>query len=325
MDNPDNKFSNPNIHQIARMDFDRAHFKAFINRILSSLRHTNNDLLPFDEIRKNIPLKGQHDIGYSNVRLDKIIGSVGRYQDFDRAFLPKMRFTRARWENIDRARMKDIALPAVDLYKIGEVYFVKDGNHRVSVARELGQVFIDAYVTEIKTDIEFTPDTNPEELILKKEYSQFLERTGLKAAYSDCEIVLTQAGQYEKLLDHIQVHRWYMGEKHQHPIDEQHASRSWYKRVYLPLVQIIRDMNILADFPGRTEADLYLWIIEHQYFLTERSSGIVPLDQAALHFVNRYSHKPLRRLRFWLDRIRRKLFSDPEREQKIEDDYWNTL
>ena len=90
-------------------------------------------------------------------------------------------------------------------------------------------------------------------------------------------------------MEHIQVHRWYMGEKHQHPIDEERAARSSYKKVYLPLVQIVRDMNILADFPGRSEADLYLWIIERQYFLTERSSELVPLDQAALHFVNRYS------------------------------------
>jgi hypothetical protein len=325
MDNPNNKFTNLNIHQMARMDFDRAHFKSFVHKMLSLLRRTNNDLLPFDEIRKYIPLKGQHDIGYTNVKLDLIIGSVGRYQDFDRAFLPKMNFTRDRWENIDRARMKDIPLPPVELYKIGEIYFVKDGNHRVSVARELGQAFIDAYVTEIKTNVALTPDTNPEELILQSEYVQFLERTALKENYPDCEIRLTQAGQYEKLMEHIQVHRWYMGEKHNHPIDEQRAARSWYKKVYLPLVQIVRDMNILADFPGRSEADLYLWIIEHQYFLTERSNEMVPLDQAALHFVNRYSRRPLRRLRFWLDRIRRKIFSDPEREHAIEEDYWNSI
>lgn len=325
MKNPNDRFTNLNIHQMARMDFDRAHFKSFVNKALSLLRHTNNDLLPFDEIRKHIPLKGQHDIGYTNVKLDQIIGSVGRYQDFDRAFLPKMNFVRSRWENIDKARMKDISLPPVELYKIGEIYFVKDGNHRVSVAREQGQAFIDAYVTEIKTNIELTPDTNPEEIILKSEYSQFLERTALKEAYPDCEILLTQAGQYEKLMEHIQVHRWYMGEKHNHPIDEQRAARSWYKRVYLPLVQIIRDMNILSDFPGRSEADLYMWISEHQYFLTERSSELVPLEQAALHFVNRYSHRPLRRIRFWLDRIRRKIFSDPEREHEIEEEYWNSI
>ena len=111
MNNPNDEFINPNIHQMARADFDRAHFKAFVNRTLNRLRRTNNDLLPFDEIRKHIPLKGQHHLGYTNVNLDQIIGSVGRYQDFDRAFLPRINFNRARWENIDQARMKDIALP----------------------------------------------------------------------------------------------------------------------------------------------------------------------------------------------------------------------
>jgi hypothetical protein len=314
---------NPTIHSTARLDFERAHFKAFVNRILSRLLRTNNDLLPFDDIRKVVPLKGQSDLGYSEVQLDHIIGSVGRYQDFDRAFLPKMNFMRSRWENIDRARMRDIDLPPVELYKIGEVYFVKDGNHRVSVARERGQVYIDAYVIQIIADVEITPETNLEELILKMESVHFQEITQLNKLYPESDIQLTQAGQYEKLLEHIQVHRWYMGEKHRHPIDESRATRSWYKRVYLPLVQIIREMNILSDFPGRTEADLYLWIIEHQYFLVQRSNEFVPLEQAALHFVNRYSRRPLRRFMFWLSRLRGILFSDPEREIELDDEDWN--
>jgi hypothetical protein len=316
---------NPTIHSTARLDFERAHFKAFVNRILSWLLRTNNDLLPFDDIRRVVPLKGQSDLGYSEVQLDHIIGSVGRYQDFDRAFLPKMNFMRSRWENIDKARMREIDLPPIELYKIGEVYFVKDGNHRVSVARERGQVYIDAYVTQIITDVDITPDANLEELILKMERIHFGEITKLNEIYPDSDIQLTQAGQYEKLLEHVQVHRWYMGEKHHHPIDEDKAVRSWYRRVYLPLVQIIQEMNILSDFPGRTEADLYLWIIEHQYFLVQRSNEFVPLEKAALHFVNRYSRRPLRRFLFWLSRLRAILFSDPEREIELEDEDWNKL
>ncbi len=313
MNNNHKSFTNSDLQGTARMDFDRAHFKAFVNETLNRLRRTNNDLLPFDEVQKIIPLKGQYDVGNVEVRLDHIVGSVGRYQDFDRAFLPKLDHSRSRWENIDKARIQDIPLPAVELYKIGDAYFVKDGNHRVSVARERGQVFIDAYVTEIKTDIEITPSTNIESLIIKKEYANFLAVTNLKEEYPDSDVQLTQAGRYGKLLEHIQVHRWYMGEKHNHPIDDFHAARSWYKRVYLPLVQIVRDMKILADFPGRKEADLYLWIIEHQYFLAQRSNDLITTEEAALHFVNRYSHKPLRRIRFWINRIWGKLFLDPEK------------
>lgn len=303
----------PGVDQQARKDFDRAHFKAFINAAFSRLRRTNNDLLPFDEIRKNIPWRGQADLGYIEVPLDHIIGSVGRYQDFDRAFLPKLTHIRSRWENIDRARMKDIPLPAVDLYKIGEVYFVKDGNHRVSVARERGQVYIDAFVTEIHTEVAITPETDLEQLILVQEYQRFLDTTGLKRISADREIRLTQAGQYEKLLEHIQVHRWYLGEHYHYDLGPEKAARSWYRRVYLPLVEIISSMKILTHFPGRSEADLYLWIIEHQYYLAEQSNGIVTLEQAARHFVNRFSYKPLIKVRRWLARLRRVLFLDQER------------
>lgn len=301
------------MEQQARRDFARAHLKAFIKAAFSRLRRTNNDLLPFDEIRRNISWRGQADLGYVEVPLDHIIGSVGRYQDFDRAFLPKLTYIRSRWENIDRARMQDIPLPAVELYKIGAVYFVKDGNHRVSVARERGQVFIDAYVTEIQTDVDITPETDLEQLILVQEYQRFLEATGLKGVSAQREIRLTQAGQYDKLLEHISVHRWYLGEHYQHDLGPEKAARSWYRRVYLPLVEIISSMKILAHFPGRSEADLYLWIIEHQYYLAEQSGGVVTLEQAARHFVNRFSAKPVNRVRRWLRRLRERLFVDQER------------
>jgi hypothetical protein len=311
----------PGLDQQARKDFDRAHFKAFINATFSRLRRTNNDLLPFDEIRRNIPWRGQADLGYVEVPLDHIIGSVGRYQDFDRAFLPKLTHIRSRWENIDRARMKDIPLPAVEMYKIGEVYFVKDGNHRVSVARERGQAFIDAFVIEIHTDVAITPETDLEQLILVQEYQRFLDTTGLERVSANREIHLTQAGQYEKLLEHIQVHRWYLGEHYRYDLGAEKAARSWYKRVYLPLVEIISNMKILAHFPGRSEADLYLWIIEHQYYLAEQSDGMVTLEQAAKHFVNRFSYKPLNKIRRWLARLRQVLFLDQERlPESWEDD-----
>jgi len=325
-------FQNPepvfdHIQETARKDFDRAHFKTFINAAFNRLRHTNNNLLPFDEIRRNITWKGQSDLGFVEVPLNQIIGSVGRYQDFDRAFLPKITYLRSRWENIDKARLRDIELPAVELYKIGEMYFVKDGNHRVSVARERGQAYIDAYVTEIRTDTTITPDTDLEKLILDKEYINFLDATGLRKVSENREIRFTQAGQYDKLIEHIQVHRWYMGEKYDHMISDQRAARSWYKRVYLPLVQIISDLKILADFPGRSEADLYLWIIEHQYYLAEKSGGVVTLEQAARHYVNRYSTRPIRKFRHWIKKLGRKLFMDVERipkdldEQQVDEEH----
>lgn len=308
----DNDFEQNNYQETARKDFDRAHFKAYIAATFNRLRRTNNDLLPFDEVRKRINWKGQSDLGYSEVPLDKIIGSVGRYQDFDRAFLPRLTYLRSRWENIDKARLQDISLPPVELYKIGGLFFVKDGNHRVSVARLRDQVFIDAYVTEIRTDTVITPDMDFEQFILEQEQKKFLEETGLGGISAGREIRFTQAGQYDKLLEHISVHRWYMGEKYNHEVAWKHAARSWYRRVYLPLVEIISSMRILAEFPGRSEADLYLWIIEHQYYLAQQSGGVVTAEQAALHYANRYSRRPLRKLQHWLRRAGGVLFRDME-------------
>jgi hypothetical protein len=197
------------------------------------------------------------------------------------------------------------------VYKIGEVYFVRDGNHRVSVARENGQVFIDAYVTEMIVPIEITPESNLEDIILQQEYNQFIESTLINTLIPENDIHLTQVGQYESLMDHISVHRWYMGEKFNQPITDDEAVKSWYYKVYLPIIRIIRARKILVDFPGHSEADLYLWIITHQYYLTERRQGYVTFEQAAIHYVNKYSQRPIRRIRNTLRNIRhwiKKLF-----------------
>ena len=111
--------------------------------------HRNNKLFAFDEVRDALRAHTQYDRGLTEVPIDKIVGSVGRYHDFDRAFLPRQTKTRERWQNIDLASYAEVSLPPVELYQVGEVYFVKDGTHRVSVARQRGLEFIDAYVIEV--------------------------------------------------------------------------------------------------------------------------------------------------------------------------------
>ena len=126
-----------------------------------------------------LPFRGQRYIGLHEVPIDKIVGSMGRYRDFDRAFLPRQKRTKDRWINIGKAHYADVILPPVELYKIGEVYFVIDGNHRVSVARERGQIEVDAHVIEIDTNVEITPDMDITELELQAEYARFLATTDL--------------------------------------------------------------------------------------------------------------------------------------------------
>lgn len=283
------------LDRIASADYQAALRRGFWRSVLSWLTQNSNELLPFDEVRKYLPLLGQHEIGLRQIPLDKIVGSVGRYQDFDRAFLPRQTHTKGRWVSVDKAHLQDIVLPPIEVYKVGEVYFVKDGNHRVSVARQRGQVFIDAYVTEIQTPVQLDSDFDHDDLIRKKEQAEFLLNTGLVNLRPEAQIELTVPG-YSRLLEHIETHRWFMGEKYQRPIEWEEAVTSWYDEVYLPLVRVIREQNILEHFPNRTEGDLYLWIIEHLWYLREEYKADISPDEAAQHFAEEYSERMFERI-----------------------------
>jgi len=199
--------------QQSRIDFSNAYQKGFWRSIFSWLQNRNNELLPYEEVLKHIPMRGQNYIGIKQIETDKIIGSVSRYLDFDRAFLPRQTHTRSRWESIDRAHFKQIILPPIEVYKIGDAYFIKDGNHRVSVAREKGQAFIDAYVTEIQTPGRVDKNTDLKQLVLEQEYTDFLKETKLDQLYPGEDFRLPFPVNIDKILQHISVHRWFMGEK----------------------------------------------------------------------------------------------------------------
>ena len=280
----------------ARIDFDTARRKAFWNEIISFLSGRPNRLLSWDEVRDKLGVRGQVYWGIRAVPVDKIIGSVGRYRDFDRVFLPTQDRTASRWRSIACAHYDDVSLPPVKLYKIGDAYFVLDGNHRVSVAREQGVEFVDAEVIEAATRVPVTADLDAGDLEIKGEYTRFLERTRLDEVRPDQRIEFTIGGGYERLLEHIAVHRYFMGLEQQRFIPEDGAVCDWYDHVYLPLVHIIREKDILADFPGRTETDLYLWVMDHQHYLRERFGPVVGTEQAAEHFADHYTTRPIKRM-----------------------------
>jgi hypothetical protein len=137
--------------QLALQDFAHAARQAVWRDWWNWLIRKNNNLLPFEQVRQHLLFKGQHHRGLYAVPLNKIVGSVNRYLDFDRAFFPRQIRTRDRWLSIDRAYYNGLILPPVELLKVGEMYFVSDGHHRVSVARVWEQEFVDALVTEIDT------------------------------------------------------------------------------------------------------------------------------------------------------------------------------
>src|SRR5512141_1715913 len=222
--------------QRVRSDFSRARLKAFLNRVRSVVSGRPTTLLSYDEVKTALHIGGPVYRGVQTVRVDQIVGSLNRYHQFDRAFLPVEDRIGSRWQSVDRAFYQEISLPPVLLYKIGEVYFVVDGHHRVSVAREQGQEFIEAEVRECATRVNITPDLKPEDLVVLGEKVQFLERTRLDHLRPKSRVRLTILGGFDRLAEHIAVHRYFMGLDLKRDISDQEAVTHWYDTVYLPIV-----------------------------------------------------------------------------------------
>ena len=279
-------------------DFERAQNKAFWRRIAALVLRRENALLPFEQTRRQLRAQAQHYGGLRAVPIDQIVGSVSRYRDFDRAFLPRQAKTRSRWISIDRAYYEDSALPPIELYQLGETYFVKDGNHRVSVAREQGQEFIDAHVVELHAPVPIADLAELENWIRDQDALDFADRTRLMQIRPGASVDLTLCGQYEKLLEHIDVHRWFLGTEQRRSVAWDEAVTSWYDCVYSGVVDGVRESNVLRDFPGRTEADLYLWIIEHRWLLVENGTlePDTPIADVARNYAAAYSPRLWRRL-----------------------------
>jgi hypothetical protein len=264
------------IDNLTHEDFNRARRKAFLAQLGALLSRSSNVLLSFEEVRSRLNIRGQRHLGNKAVRLDQIIGSEGRYADFDRQFAPRHDATRYRWMSVDRAHHQEVALPAVELYKLGDVYFVKDGHHRISVAHLQGQSYIDAIVTELQVDVPIAADLSVRDLLLKEEYSDFLAWTGLADLRPEQRIEFSEPGGYLALVQHINAHRYYLSQERGTDVPGAEAVASWYDNVYLPVVAVLREGEALAAFPGRTEADLYRWIMDHRWYLRERNGGADP-------------------------------------------------
>ena len=255
-------------HQ-ASDDFERQYRRAFWRKLRALLQGGSNELLEYDAVRRELPFQGQRDLGIQTIPLDKVVGSVGRYRDFDRAFLPTQRGTRGRWINISKARYEDVELPAIEVYKIGDVYFVRDGNHRVSVARERNQDYIDAYVIEIDVPILITPDMDLNAVIEKKDYAQFMQHTNLNRMRPDSDLELSLKDEFGRLLLQIDAHRYYLSMERGYEASYEEAAVSWYDNVYLPLVSVIKAHGLPDELPDYTLTDLYLFVSEYQWLLRE--------------------------------------------------------
>lgn len=192
--------------------------------------------------------------GTRMVPLDRIVGSVGRYHDFDERFRIRSHLPAERLEKIKNKMRTGGALPPVKLYLIKNEYYVLDGNHRIAAAKELGHTEIKALVTE------FIPSKGSMENLLYREKADFDDQTQLPYA-----IELTDFGQYEHLLRQISWHRDYLEDETAQPVTIQQAAQDWYETIYRPLIAILRKARLIEHFPGRTLADLFTFISVHQW------------------------------------------------------------
>jgi nucleotide-binding universal stress UspA family protein len=305
MNSSQNKF-------LAAEDFRRARRDAALEDIMARFTGRSADLIPFEDVKQKLRVTSTSQRGLQEIPLDGIVGSVGRYTDFTRSFLPRKSTDEERWARV-QVYMNESGFDPIDVYKVGDAYFVLDGNHRVSIARRQGMKTIPAYVTEVKTKVPLSPSAQPDDLIRMEEQARFLETTGLDQTRPDGTFEITLPGRYRLLEEQIENHRRALEERRGYPVPLPEAAADWYDNVYLPVARVIHDRGILRDFPGRTEADLYVWINQHREQLEQALGWAVASADAAVDLAEQVSPQPERVVARLGERLREAL-TPPELE-----------
>ncbi len=262
--------------------FHSARQKAFWQAMLRHFTGKHNELMNFEKVRRRLHLHEEHYMGVRDVPLDQIVGSVGRYKDFTATFLPKHSKMVERWSRVYAATNSLEGLPPIELYKVGDAYFVRDGNHRVSVAHELGSKTIQAHVVELPTTVPLRPGMSDQELEAAEAYAHFLEETGLARAVPDHEsIELSIPARYHELMGFIFLYERVMEKAAGHPLTTEEVTADWYERVYKPAVELIRKHRVLDLAKGRktprTEGDLFLWLMNNLLLLRHQFGDDAPV------------------------------------------------
>ncbi len=248
-----------------RAQFDKAQFRAFWEELGQLLLNKPVGLLNFDDVKHKLHLTDQNYRGLREIPIDRIVGSVGRHKEFTRHFLPKHSGLAERWSNVYAQINGMTGVPPIDVFQVDDVYFVRDGNHRVSIARQMNLPTIEAYVTELRTPVDLEPDMSKREFASAEAYAAFLEKTQLDRTRPHQDpITLTHPHHYRDLREHIQmVYDVMRSRRGGDDVPYTEAAARWYDTVYRPCITLIRKYNLLKQFPKRTEADLYIWITGH--------------------------------------------------------------
>lgn len=259
---PDTGFADQDAHA----DFTKARRRHRLSDLAKRLRREPDDInviLPFDEVVEALGRRGERRLGLRTIELDSIVGTVDRTREFDRSFRPTSRRLRRRWEGIAKAIRRGEAMPPIDVYRVGELHFVEDGHHRVSVARQLGLDVIEANVTEIVTEVGAGRETRVGDLALKSHERLFFERVPLPVAARQ-QIQLSDEWRYAGLAEGVEAWGFRAMQASGEFMDRAEVARTWFEQEYLPVVEVLRE----AGLTGRgTETEAYVRVVSLRYLL----------------------------------------------------------
>ena len=280
------------INNSAREDFRQARRQAALQQVWASIRGESTNLLAFNQISRDLEAGEISEAGIQEISLDAIVGSVGRYEDYTRSFLPKLDSDEERWVKV-REQIERKGISPIDVYRLGEAYFVKDGNHRVSIARQLGNKTILAKVTDVSARVELNPDDDPDLIICKVRHARFLKITDLDKHHPSSALLMKVPGHYENLIEQIKAQQHLMNldpVKDEATIEE--AAVAWYERAYRPLTKLIRRQGLDKHFPELTETDLYVLVTKHRQEMKQDLNYPVDVVAVADDLAMRKSKEP---------------------------------
>jgi hypothetical protein len=286
----------------AQTDFGRARRQRALSRLAARLRREPDDvhlILPFEEVVDALGFEGEKRLGLQSIPLDSIVGTVDRGREFDRDFRPTSGRSRRRWENIALAQRTGKSMPPIDVYRVGELHFVKDGHHRVSVARAQGRDTIDAYVTEVVTRVGPERGIRLADLPLKTHERLFAERVPLPQELR-AHIRPSNRSAYARLAEGVEAWGFRLMQATREPLSREEVAERWFHEEYEPVVNMLKEAGVCGD---GNETDAYMAVVTLRYLLLRTHDW----DESVLEALREEMRKPswedteIRQLRRSLD------------------------
>jgi hypothetical protein len=251
--------------QDAQDDFLRARRRRMFARLSAILRLEPGDvdvMLPFDEVVDALGRVGERDGGVRSIPIERIVGTVDRGKEFDREFRPRSSRARMRFERIAEAQRRGVSMPPIDVYAVGDLCFVRDGHHRVAVARAQGRETIDAHVVEVITRVPADTSMSLADLPLKSHERLFVERVPLPDAARE-HVKITDPLDYARLAEGVEAWGFRLIQHEQHFFDRAEIGRRWFADEYEPVVTMLREAELIGR--RETETDAYLRLSSERY------------------------------------------------------------